>query len=154
MSKLVLEGRGGESLDPREMLSDELIGMVEGLNPGLGKPGDPYESEFAAFRDEMNNMGIVLIDAELMTVAKFDDIDFTNKEQDTKEIPEDAFVFGDFEVVPEDKVTPNLNNILLLSLLFSMPTESPIVDGYVFGGGFITPLGDVVPDDFNYAAKK
>ena len=57
---------GGESILQQDLISDDLICKIKGLNPNLGRPmdefgnGDPLYSRYAAYRDEIENAEVVL----------------------------------------------------------------------------------------------
>ena len=48
---------GGNQILAQDLISDDLICKIKGLNPDLGRPmdefgrGDPYYSRYAAYRD-------------------------------------------------------------------------------------------------------
>lgn len=92
MQEVTLTDLGGVEIDPVELVTDELIGFVENLNPQLGKEGDPYFNEYTAFINEINSAGLITIDIDQINNAgrRFDDVDLSGTD-DTKEIPDAAY---------------------------------------------------------------
>lgn len=95
MKELTLSDIGGVEIDPREIITDELIGYVESLNPTLGSTTDPYYKEYQAFLAEIASAGIATIDMDSMSNGRFDDIDLTGNDEEVVEVLDSRFTFFD-----------------------------------------------------------
>lgn len=133
MVDLTLADVGGVELNVKEMISDELIGFIDGLNPKLGTKNDPYHDEYQAFLMEMSNAGVVTIDPESISSGRFDDVDLSGAEEETRDIPDNHFV---------DMDMTDMNTLMLAALC--SPFNGEEVDGYVFSNVYATPFGDYV----------
>ena len=68
---------GGRELNVSEVITDELLGTIQGLNRDLGTPNDPYYNEFKSFVDEINSAELVLIDPNILSRSTYDDMDLS-----------------------------------------------------------------------------
>jgi hypothetical protein len=130
MTELALVDVGGSEIDPRELITDELIGYVENLNPSLGKEGDPYFSEYRAFLEEINAAGIATIDPEAMSTGRFDDIDLSGNDVEVKDVADEAFVLD--------------NDRLLVAATMLSIFDMPEGAEFLFADEFVNPFGDLV----------
>ena len=133
MVDLTLSDVGGVELNSKEMISDELIGFIDGLNPKLGTKNDPYHDEYQAFLAEMSNAGVVTIDPESISSGRFDDVDLSGNDEDVREIPDSHFAEMDMSDL----------NALMLAAMCS-PFDGEDIDGYVFSNVYATPFGEYI----------
>lgn len=131
MVDLNLSDVGGVDPSSKEMITDELIGFIDGLNPKLGTKDDPYRDEWQAFMSEIASAGVVTIDPDSMSSGRFDDIDLSGADEEIREIP-DSF----YTEIDTSQITP----LLLLAAL--TPFDGEVVDGFSFSNVFTTPFGD------------
>lgn len=68
---------GGMKLDLSDCLSDDLIGKIKGLNPELGSKSDPLYDRYAAYRDEIENAELIVIDANVLNRSSIMNLDLT-----------------------------------------------------------------------------
>lgn len=133
MVDLTLSDVGGVELNSKEMISDELIGFIDGLNPKLGTKNDPYHDEYQAFLAEMSNAGVVTIDPESISSGRFDDVDLSGSDEDVREIPDSHFAEMDMSDL----------NALMLAAMCS-PFDGEDIDGCVFSNVYATPFGEYI----------
>ncbi len=155
MEKLIIEGRGGADLDVQEILSDEMIGVVEGFSTELGRAGkDPYYAEMANFRNEISNMHLITIDSSHVTSGKFDNLagDLSGNDEDIMELKDRDFITK-FDLAPDLEVSKFASELLAVGF---GATEREVVeyltevdpfmedrleDGYYMARGSISPFG-------------
>ena len=88
---------GGESILQQDLVSDDLICKIKGLNPNLGRPmdefgnGDPLYSRYAQYRDEIENAELVVIDANALNRSSIMNLDLTGDTTGIDELPSDYF---------------------------------------------------------------
>ena len=90
MREMNIDDIGGNAIAMKELVSDELIGYIENLNPNLGVKGkDPYYDMFEEFRSNISDSAIYKLDRQNISKGQLDDIDLTGaidtKEFDLKE---------------------------------------------------------------------
>lgn len=92
---------GGESILQQDLISDDLICKIKGLNPNLGKPmdefgnGDPLYSRYAAYRDEIENAELIIIDANALNRSSIINLDLSNDASGIEDLPADYFQLVD-----------------------------------------------------------
>lgn len=92
---------GGESILQQDLISDDLICKIKGLNPNLGRPmdefgnGDPLYSRYAAYRDEIENAELIVIDAAALNRSSIMNLDLSGDMSGIEELPSDYFQLRD-----------------------------------------------------------
>lgn len=92
---------GGEAILQQDLISDDLICKIKGLNPNLGKPmdefgnGDPLYSRYAAYRDEIENAELIVIDANALNRSSVMNLDLSGDTSGIDELPSDYFQLVD-----------------------------------------------------------
>jgi len=144
MTDLVLSDVSGNEIDPREMLTDQLICYVEGLNPDLGKPSDPYYEDLQSFLKEVSMSGVVQINASnLYSTLGLEDVDLSGGDADIKDINEKEYyvAYSDFE-----KQENELSNLMFMMMVFPYTKDEnkkAVSDNYIFSNVQATPFGYV-----------
>ena len=83
---------GGTAIDPQDILSDDLIGKIKGLNPDLGVAGkDPFYDRYAAYRDEIENAELIIIDANTLNRSSIMNLDLSGDTSGIEDMPSDYF---------------------------------------------------------------
>lgn len=83
---------GGTAIDPQDILSDDLICKIKGLNPDLGVPGkDPFYERYAAHRDEIENAELIVIDANALNRSSIMNLDLSGDTSGIDELASDYF---------------------------------------------------------------
>jgi len=138
MQDLALSDNGSADIDPREMLTDELICFVEGLNPALGTDKDAYHGEFQSFLEEIAAAGVVTIDPESISAGRFDDVDLSGREEEVKDIPDSYYVdYSGF--IATMALAGQMAELAMRASVTPFDREE---DGYFFSDVFATPFGD------------
>lgn len=92
---------GGESILQQDLISDDLICKIKGLNPNLGRPmdefgnGDPLYSRYAAYRDEIENAELIVIDANALNRSSVMNLDLSSDVSGIDDLPSDYFQLVD-----------------------------------------------------------
>ena len=82
---------GGTNIDIQDVISDDLISRIKGLNPDLGVSGkDPLYDRYAQYRDEIENAELIIIDANSLNRSSIMNIDYGNM-TGVEELPSDYF---------------------------------------------------------------
>lgn len=91
MEEVYLKDRGGIQPDATDVLSDELVNYLDGVNLTLGTEKDPRYNEYKDFLNSIAEASILTIEPDQMSTGKYDDLDLTG-DDDVKsgivEIPE------------------------------------------------------------------
>lgn len=83
---------GGTAIDPQDILSDDLICKIKGLNPDLGVPGkDPFYERYAAHRDEIENAELIVIDANALNRSSIMNLDLSGDISEVEDLAADYF---------------------------------------------------------------
>ena len=83
---------GGTAIDPQDILSDDLIGKIKGLNPDLGVAGkDPFYDRYAAYRDEIENAELIVIDANALNRSSVMNLDLSGDFSGIEQLPSDYY---------------------------------------------------------------
>ena len=83
---------GGADIDPQDILSDDVISSIKGLNPDLGVEGrDPMYSRYAAYRDEISNAELIIIDANALNRSSIMNLDLSGDTSGIDDLPSDYF---------------------------------------------------------------
>lgn len=114
MEEIYLRDRGGIQPDASDILTDELVSYLDGVNTTLGTKDDPRFGEYQDFLNSIAEASILKIEPDQMSSGKFDDLDLTGEEnKDDYPIP----------AVPDSTFTgPNMN---MQQLLTAMVLASP-----------------------------
>jgi len=142
MTDLILSDISGNEIDPREMLTDQLICYVEGLNPDLGKASDPYYDELQSFLKEVSMSGVVQINASnLYSTLGLEDVDLSGSENDIKDINEKEYyvAYSDFE-----KQENEPSDLMFMMMVFPYTKDEnkkAASDDYIFQNVQATPFG-------------
>lgn len=92
---------GGESILQQDLISDDLICKIKGLNPNLGRPmdefghGDPLYSRYEQYRDEIENAELIVIDANALNRSSIMNLDLSRDTSEIEELPSDYFQLVD-----------------------------------------------------------
>jgi hypothetical protein len=82
---------GGTNIDIQDVISDDLISRIKGLNPDLGVAGkDPLYDRYAQYRDEIENAELIVIDANSLNRSSIMNIDYGNM-TGVEELPADYY---------------------------------------------------------------
>ena len=69
---------GGTQIDIQDVISDDLISRIKGLNPDLGVEGkDPLYKRYAQYRDEIENAELIIIDANSLNRSSIMNLDLS-----------------------------------------------------------------------------
>lgn len=108
---------GGASIDIQDVISDDLISRIKGLNPDLGVEGkDPLYDRYAQYRDEVANAELIIIDANSLNRSSIINLDLSGDISGIEELPSDYYqlredsleiAFGSDEFGPFDCETEN-----------------------------------------------
>jgi hypothetical protein len=92
--ELVVQDLGGSSIDPQEMVNDELVGWLTNLSTDLGTPADPHFNEYQSFMAEINDAKIITLSADELKGAggKYDDLDL-NADQSVEDLSKAFLMF-------------------------------------------------------------
>ena len=83
---------GGANIDIQDVISDDLISRIKGLNPDLGVEGkDPLYDRYAQYRDEIENAELVIIDANSLNRSSIINLDLSGDYSGVEELPADYF---------------------------------------------------------------
>ena len=88
---------GGNQILAQDLISDDLICKIKGLNPDLGRPmdefgrGDPYYSRYAAYRDEIENAELIVIDANALNRSSVMNLDLSGDFSGIEQFPSDYY---------------------------------------------------------------
>lgn len=88
MEEVYLRDRGGVQPDAADVISDELVTYLDGVNMTLGTEKDPRYSEYKDFLNSIAEASILTIEPEQMSTGKYDDLDLTGDEENEVEVPE------------------------------------------------------------------
>lgn len=77
MEKITPYDFGGRELFVPEVVSDDLIGTIQGLNRTLGTPDDPYYPSYKSFIEEVRDADLVLIDTSILSRNSYDDLNLS-----------------------------------------------------------------------------
>lgn len=84
MDKVTPYDFGGRELLVTEVVTDELLGTIQGLNRDLGTPNDPYYNEYRDFLEEVHDADLVLIDSSILTKNTYEDMDLSGISSNVK----------------------------------------------------------------------
>jgi hypothetical protein len=82
---------GGEQISRQDILSEDLICKIKNLNPDLGGPNDPYYAKCQAFRDELANAELIVINANELNRSSITSLDLSGRDTDVEELPPNYF---------------------------------------------------------------
>lgn len=92
---------GGTAIDPQDILSDDLICKIKGLNPDLGVPGkDPFYERYASHRDEIENAELIVIDANALNRSSIMNLDLSGDTSGIDDLASDYFQLKDDTLEP------------------------------------------------------
>lgn len=92
---------GGTAIDPQDILSDDVICRIKGLNPNLGIEGkDPFYEHYAAHRDEIENAELIVIDANALNRSSIMNLDLSGDVSGIDDLPSDYFQLRDDTLEP------------------------------------------------------
>ena len=97
MDEIYLKDRGGVQPDATDVVSDELVTYLDGVNMTLGTDKDPRYNEYKDFLNSIAEASILTIEPEQMSTGKYDDLDLTGEEDETTavavpDVPDSAFL--------------------------------------------------------------
>lgn len=114
MEEIYLRDRGGIQPDASDILTDELVSYLDGVNTTLGTKDDPRFGEYQEFLNSIAEASILKIEPDQMSSGRYDDLDLTgDQEKEDYPIPN----------VPDSTFTgPNLTlSQLLTAMVFATP---------------------------------
>lgn len=120
MEEIYLRDRGGIQPDTEDMITDDLVTYLDGMNTTLGGKEDPRFGEYQNFLSSISEASILKIEPDQMSSGKFDDLDLTADDEDVdviKDLPNDKF----FNVKNESD--EELVKVLMLQRMFTPFTE-------------------------------
>lgn len=120
MEEIYLRDRGGIQPDTEDMITDDLVTYLDGMNTTLGGKEDPRFGEYQNFLSSISEASILKIEPDQMSSGKFDDLDLTADDEDVdviKDLPNDKF----FDVKNESD--EELVKVLMLQRMFTPFTE-------------------------------
>lgn len=120
MEEIYLRDRGGIQPDTEDMITDDLVTYLDGMNTTLGGKEDPRFGEYQNFLSSISEASILKIEPDQMSSGKFDDLDLTADDEDVdviKDLPNDKF----FDVKNESD--EDLVKVLMLQRMFTPFTE-------------------------------
>ncbi|HQL12133.1 MAG TPA: hypothetical protein PK507_03880 [bacterium] len=82
MEEIYLRDRGGIQPDVEDVMSDELITLLDGINTSIGTERDPRFGEFQQYLSSISEASILKIEPEQMSSGKYADLDLTGGEND------------------------------------------------------------------------
>ncbi len=83
---------GGTQIDIQDVISDDLISRIKGLNPDLGVEGkDPLYKRYAQYRDEIENAELIIIDANSLNRSSIMNLDLSADISGVEDLPSDYF---------------------------------------------------------------
>lgn len=80
MEEIYLRDRGGIVPNADDVLTDELVTYLDGVNTVLGGKEDPRFGEYQNFLNSISEAAILEITPEQMSSGKYDDLDLTGEE--------------------------------------------------------------------------
>lgn len=87
---------GGTQIDIQDVISDDLISRIKGLNPDLGVEGkDPLYKRYAQYRDEIENAELIIIDANSLNRSSIMNLDLSGDISGVEDLPSDYFQLKD-----------------------------------------------------------
>jgi hypothetical protein len=87
---------GGAPIDIQDIISDDVISKIKGLNPDLGVEGkDPLYDRYAQYRDEIENAELIIIDANSLNRSSIMNLDLSGDMSGIEELPSDYFQLRD-----------------------------------------------------------
>jgi hypothetical protein len=87
---------GGTSINIEDIISDDVISKIKGLNPDLGVEGkDPLYDRYAQYRDEIENAELIIIDANSLNRSSIMNLDLSGDMSGVEELPADYFQMRD-----------------------------------------------------------
>lgn len=120
MEEIYLRDRGGIQPDTEDMITDDLVTYLDGMNTTLGGKEDPRFGEYQNFLSSISEASILKIEPDQMSSGKFDDLDLTADDEDVdviKDLPNDKF----FDIKNESD--EELVKVLMLQRMFTPFTE-------------------------------
>ena len=83
---------GGTPIDIQDVISDDVISRIKGLNPDLGVEGkDPLYDQYAKYRDQIENAELIIIDANSLNRSSIMNLDLAGDMSGVEELPSDYF---------------------------------------------------------------
>lgn len=83
---------GGTPIDIQDVISDDVISRIKGLNPDLGVEGkDPLYDQYAKYRDQIENAELIIIDANSLNRSSIMNLDLAGDMSGVEELPADYF---------------------------------------------------------------
>jgi hypothetical protein len=134
MQEIYLHDTGGVEPEASDIMSDELVSMLDGCNTVLGTKDDPRFGEFQEFCASIDEASILKIEPDQISSGKYDGLDLTGDE-DTEAI-----------VIKEPKETDffrtTLSNYIKSAVFVTMCSQGTVYEkGYaaVPDNGFVLP---------------
>ena len=87
MEEVYLKDRGGIQPDATDVVSDELVTYLDGINITLGTDKDPRYNEYKEFLNSIAEASILTIEPEQMSTGKYDDLDLTGEDDTETAVP-------------------------------------------------------------------
>ena len=83
---------GGTAIDIQDVISDDVISRIKGLNPDLGVEGkDPLYPQYARYRNQIENAELIIIDANSLNRSSIMNLDLAGDMSGVEELPSDYF---------------------------------------------------------------
>lgn len=86
MEEVYLRDRGGVQPDASDILSDEVITYLDGINMTLGTEKDPRYNEYKEFLNSIAEASILTIEPEQMSNGKYDDLDLSGESEEDSQL--------------------------------------------------------------------
>lgn len=80
MQELFLKDSNQVEPEAADILSDELVTYLDGVNTTLGTKDDPRFGEYQDFLDSINEASILKIEPDQMSSGKYDGLDLTGED--------------------------------------------------------------------------
>ena len=99
MQEIYLHDVGGVEPEASDILSDDLVCMLDGVNTTLGTKDDPRFGEYQRFLSSIDEASILKIEPDQISSGKYDGLDLTGDEDSVEAVvikePNDKdFFFG------------------------------------------------------------
>lgn len=87
---------GGTPIDINDVISDDVICKIKGLNPDLGVEGrDPFYDKYSKHRDEIENAELIIIDANSLNRSSIMNLDLFGDIAGIEDLNADYFQLRD-----------------------------------------------------------
>lgn len=83
---------GGTAIDIQDVISDDVISRIKGLNPDLGIEGkDPLYDQYARYRNQIENAELIIIDANSLNRSSIMNLDLAGDMSGVEDLPANWF---------------------------------------------------------------